>query len=173
MTDASTNGADDRIGAGDRFPIFSLQMVDNGTMSNADIAGKPVVFFFYPKDNTPGCTSEAVDFTRLKPRFDAAGITLVGVSKDPLASHARFMAKHALSTPLGSDAQEDGLADALGIWVMKSMMGRRYMGMERTTVLVAGDGSVARIWRKVKVKGHADEVLAAALAEAEQPAGSR
>jgi peroxiredoxin Q/BCP len=118
--------------------------------------------FFYPKDDTPGCTTENKDFTALKPQFDAAGIVLLGVSKDSPARHAKFAAKYGLTAPLASDAAEGGLSDALGVWLEKSMYGRRYMGMERTTYLVDAEGRIAMVWRKVKVKGHAAEVLEAA-----------
>ena len=123
-----------------------------------------MVLFFYPKDNTPGCTTVARDFTALAGEFASAGVALLGVSKDPPKSHQNFIRKQELVTPLASDAASDGLADALGIWVEKSMYGRTYMGMERTTYLVDGAGRIARVWRKVKVKGHAAEVLEAARA---------
>ncbi|MCB2067875.1 MAG: peroxiredoxin, partial [Erythrobacter sp.] len=116
------------------------------------------------KDDTPGCTTENKDFTALKGEFDAAGVALLGVSKDPVKRHEKFIAKHSLTAPLASDPETGGLADALGIWVEKSMYGRTYMGMERTTYLVDAEGRIARVWRKVKVKGHAEEVLAAAKA---------
>jgi peroxiredoxin Q/BCP len=120
------------------------------------------VLFFYPKDDTPGCTIENKDFSALAGEFEKAGAALLGVSKDPPKKHAKFAAKHGLAAPLASDAESSGLADALGIWVEKSMYGRTYMGMERTTYLVDADGRIARVWRKVKVKGHAEEVLTAA-----------
>jgi peroxiredoxin Q/BCP len=122
------------------------------------------VLFFYPKDDTPGCTTENKDFTAAKAEFDAAGVALLGVSKDPPKKHEKFVAKYNLAAPLASDPETEGLADALGIWVEKSMYGRTYMGMERTTYLVDAEGKIARVWRKVKVKGHAAEVLAAAQA---------
>ena len=118
--------------------------------------------FFYPKDDTPGCTTENKDFSQLAPEFAKAGVALLGVSKDPPAKHARFAAKYGLVAPLASDAESGGLADALGIWVEKSLYGRTYMGMERTTYLVDAAGRIARVWRKVKVKDHAAEVLEAA-----------
>ena len=120
--------------------------------------------FFYPKDDTPGCTTEAIDFTTLKPQFDAAGVALLGVSKDPPAKHAKFIAKHDLGVTLASDAAEGGLSDVLGIWTEKQNYGRTYMGMVRTTYLIDAEGRIARVWDKVKVKGHAAAVLEAAQA---------
>jgi peroxiredoxin Q/BCP len=127
----------------------------------ADFAGRKLVLFFYPKDDTPGCTTENKDFSALATEFAAAGAGLLGVSKDPPKKHAKFIEKHGLAAPLASDAEEGGLSDALGIWTEKSMYGRTYMGMLRTTYLVGADGRVLRVWDKVKVKGHAQEVLKA------------
>ncbi|MEB3416479.1 peroxiredoxin [Alteriqipengyuania sp. WL0013] len=152
----------DRPGEGDAFPAFTLETPEGGSIDTGSL-GKAVVFF-YPKDDTPGCTTENKDFSALKGEFDAAGVTLLGISKDPPKKHGKFIAKHDLAAPLASDPETDGLADALGIWAEKQMYGRTYMGMERTTYLLAADGTIARVWRKVKVKGHADEVLAAAKA---------
>ncbi len=149
---------------GDPLPDLPLESPEGGTIRPADFAGRPLVAFFYPKDDTPGCTTENRDFSALKPEFDAAGVALLGISKDPPAKHRKFAAKHELTVPLASDAAENGLADALGIWGEKSMYGRTYMGMERATYLVDADGRIARVWRKVKVPGHAAEVLAAAKA---------
>jgi peroxiredoxin Q/BCP len=149
---------------GDPLPDLPLELPDGGTLRASDFASRKLVLFFYPKDDTPGCTTENIDFSALKPEFDAAGIALVGVSKDPPAKHRKFAEKHALTVPLATDATEGGLSDALGIWGEKSMWGRTYMGMERTTYLVGPDGRIARVWRKVKVKGHAAEVLEAARA---------
>ena len=124
-------------------------------------AGSVVVLYFYPKDDTPGCTNEAKDFSALAGDFAAAGVRVVGVSRDPMKRHEKFVAKYDLKVPLVSD--EDGkVSDAFGTWVEKSMYGRSYMGMERATFLIGADGTIRRAWRKVKVKGHADEVLAAA-----------
>lgn len=150
--------------AGDVVPDIAMATPDGGSVKPSDFAGRKLVLFFYPKDDTPGCTTENKDFSALKGEFDAAGVALLGVSKDAPARHAKFAAKYALTAPLASDPETDGLADALGIWVEKSMYGRTYMGMERTTFLVGTDGRIARVWRKVKVKGHAEEVLAAARA---------
>lgn len=149
---------------GDALPAFAMDLPGGGKVSPADFAGRKLVLFFYPKDDTPGCTTENIDFTAMKEQFDAAGVALLGISKDPPARHAKFAAKHGLTVPLASDAEEGGLSDALGIWTQKSMYGRTYMGMERTTYLVGADGRIAQVWRKVKVKGHAAEVLEAARA---------
>ncbi|WP_347302285.1 peroxiredoxin [Croceibacterium sp. TMG7-5b_MA50] len=149
---------------GDAMPDVALTGVDGATVRPADFAGRKAVLFFYPKDDTPGCTTESLDFSALLPDFAAAGIAVLGISKDPPAKHAKFTAKHGLTVPLASDAAENGLSDAMGIWGEKSMYGRTYMGMERATYLLDADGRIARIWRKVKVKGHAAEVLAAAQA---------
>lgn len=151
-------------GVGDTLPDLALTAPDGSAVRPADFAGRKLVLFFYPKDDTPGCTTENKDFSELAERFAAAGTALLGVSKDPPKKHEKFMAKHGLAAPLASDAEEGGLSDALGIWTEKSMYGRIYMGMERTTYLVAADGTIARVWNKVKVKGHAEEVLAAAEA---------
>ena len=149
---------------GDTLPDIAMTTVDGGTVSAADFAGQKLVIFFYPKDDTPGCTTENKDFTALAGDFAAAGVAQLGVSKDTPAKHARFIARHELTVPLASDAAEGGLSDALGIWTEKVNYGRTYMGMVRTTLLVGADGRIARVWTKVKVKGHAEEVLAAARA---------
>ena len=151
-------------GVGDAMPDIEMGTPDGGTVKASDFAGKKLVVFFYPKDNTPGCTTEAKDFTALKGDFDAAGVELLGVSKDSAKKHQNFIAKHDLPTPLATDAEEGGLSDALGIWTEKQMYGKTYMGMVRSTYLVGADGKIAQIWPKVKVKGHAEEVLAAAKA---------
>ena len=158
----------DRPDTGDKMPDVAMEMPDGGSVKPSDFAGKPLVMFFYPKDDTPGCTTENKDFTALKGEFDAAGVALLGISKDPPKKHEKFIAKHDLAAPLASDkaadSGEDGIAEALGIWVEKNMYGRKYMGMERSTFLVGGDGAIAQVWRKVKVKGHAEAVLEAAKA---------
>lgn len=151
-------------GIGDMMPDIAMTTPDGGSVKPSDFAGQKLVVFFYPKDDTPGCTTENKDFSALKGEFDAAGVALLGVSKDPPAKHAKFIAKHDLSAPLASDAEEDGLSDALGVWAEKQMYGKTYMGMVRATYLVGADGKIAQIWPKVKVKGHAEEVLAAAKA---------
>ena len=147
---------------GDTLPEVALTGADDAALLPSAFRGKPLALFFYPKDDTPGCTTENKDFSALADEFAKAGVAMLGVSKDPPAKHAKFTAKYGLTVPLASDAEADGLSDALGIWVEKSMYGRQYMGMERTTYLVDADGRIAKVWRKVKVKGHADEVLAAA-----------
>ena len=148
--------------AGDTLPDIALTTLDGGSIRPSDFAGAKLVLFFYPKDDTPGCTTEAKDFTALAGEFADAGVALLGISKDSPEKHAKFIAKHGLGVPLASDAAEGGLSDALGIWAEKVNYGRTYMGMVRTTLLVGADGRIARVWDKVKVKGHADEVLAAA-----------
>ena len=152
----------ERADVGDTMPDIPLETPEGGQVRPSDFARRKLVLFFYPKDDTPGCTTEHRDFSALAGEFERVGTALLGVSKDPPKKHAKFAAKHALTVPLASDAESDGLADALGIWGEKSMYGRTYMGMERTTFLVGPDGKIARVWRKVKVKGHAEEVLAAA-----------
>ncbi|MEM9311004.1 MAG: peroxiredoxin [Pseudomonadota bacterium] len=148
--------------AGDAIPDIAMGTPDGGSVKPSDFAGKKLVLFFYPKDNTPGCTTEAKDFSALKGDFEAAGVELLGVSKDSAKKHQNFIAKHDLTTPLATDAEEGGLSDALGIWTEKQMYGKTYMGMVRSTYLVDASGAIAQIWPKVKVKGHAEEVLAAA-----------
>jgi peroxiredoxin Q/BCP len=152
----------ERADVGDTLPDIALEGPDGGLVRPSDFLGRKLVLFFYPKDDTPGCTTENKDFSALAGAFAEAGTALLGVSKDPPRKHAKFAAKYDLIAPLASDAEADGLADALGIWAEKSMYGRTYMGMERTTYLVGPDGKIARVWRKVKVKGHAEEVLEAA-----------
>jgi peroxiredoxin Q/BCP len=148
------------INEGDRAPALQAATSDGGTV-NLAAPGKPLVLYFYPKDDTSGCTREAQDFTALAGEFAKAGATVVGVSRDPMKKHDKFIAKYDLKVPLASD--EDGaISDAFGTWVEKSMYGRKYMGMERSTFLIGADGRVVRAWRKVKVPGHAEEVLKAA-----------
>ena len=136
--------------------------IDDAVVSLATL-GRPLVVYFYPKDDTAGCTTEAKDFSALAEAFEAAGVTVVGVSKDTPASHAKFTAKHALSVRLGSDV-EGAACEAFGVWVEKAMYGRKYMGIERATFLFGADGTLAKAWRKVRVPGHAEAVLAAAKA---------
>ena len=149
-------------GIGDAVPDIALESPEGGSIRVSDFAGKKLVLFFYPKDDTPGCTTENQDFTALADDFAAAGVALLGISKDSPARHSKFIAKYGLKAPLASDAAEGGLSDALGIWAEKQNYGRSYMGMVRTTLLLGTDGKLARVWSKVKVKGHAEEVLAAA-----------
>ncbi|MCL4672587.1 MAG: peroxiredoxin [Sphingomonadaceae bacterium] len=151
-------------GAGDMLPDIAMETPEGGSVKPSDYRGSKLVLFFYPKDDTPGCTSEAKDFSALKGDFDAAGVAVLGVSKDPPAKHRKFIDKHGLTVPLATDAETGGLSDALGVWTEKSMYGRTYMGMVRTTLLVDAEGRIAQVWDKVKVKGHAEEVLAAARA---------
>jgi thioredoxin-dependent peroxiredoxin len=150
--------------AGDQLPDIAMETPEGGSVKPSDFRGRKLVVFFYPKDDTPGCTNEAKDFSALKGEFEAAGAELLGVSKDPPAKHRKFIDKHGLTVPLATDAETGGLSDALGVWAEKSMYGRTYMGMVRTTVLVDSDGRIAQVWPKVSVKGHAAEVLAAAQA---------
>ena len=150
------------LSTGDRAPLVALVDQDGSERRSDQLQGKPLVLFFYPKDDTPGCTTENQDFSALSADFAAAGTALLGVSKDPPARHQKFAAKYGLTAPLASDAAEGGLSDALGIWTEKQNYGRSYMGMVRTTYLIGADGKIARVWNKVKVKGHAAEVLAAA-----------
>ena len=148
------------IGEGDKAPAINLTASDGSTV-NLGVPGQPLVLYFYPKDDTSGCTREAQDFTALASEFNKAGVKVVGVSRDPMKSHEKFIGKYALAVPLVSD--EDGrISNAFGTWVQKSMYGRKYMGMERATYLIGADGRVLREWRKVKVPGHAEEVLKAA-----------
>jgi len=146
---------------GAEAPDFTLPRDGGGTISLSEFRGRPVVLFFYPKDDTEGCTMEAKDFTAAKADFDAAGVALIGLSPDPVKKHDRFVQKHALAVPLASDESHETL-EAYGVWKEKSMYGRTYMGVERTTVLVDADGRIADIWSKVKVKGHVEAVLDAA-----------
>lgn len=150
--------------AGDTLPDIALETPNGGSVKPSDYRGRKLVLFFYPKDNTPGCTTEAKDFTALKPEFDKAGVELLGISKDSAKKHQNFIAKHDLATPLATDSQEGGLSDALGIWTEKKMYGKTFMGMVRTTLLIDADGRIARVWPKVKVAGHAEDVLDAARA---------
>ncbi|WP_370034370.1 peroxiredoxin [Qipengyuania mesophila] len=152
----------DSFGEGDAFPDFSMETPDGGTVTKADLAGRKAVIYFYPKDNTPGCTTEAKDFSALKADFEQAGVRLLGVSKDSAKKHQNFIAKHDLTVDLATDAQEGGLSDALGVWGEKQNYGRTYMGMIRSTYLLDGDGRILRVWPKVRVKGHAEDVLEAA-----------
>jgi peroxiredoxin Q/BCP len=148
---------------GDAFPDIALETPDGGKVKPSDFRGRKLVVFFYPKDDTPGCTVENIDFSALAGAFEKANTALLGVSKDSPAKHAKFAAKHKLTAPLATDA-DGGLSDALGVWGEKSLYGRLFMGMHRTTYLIDAAGTIARVWRKVKVKGHAAEVLEAAKA---------
>jgi peroxiredoxin Q/BCP len=150
------------IDEGDRAPALTVTTSDGQAIDLA-APGKPLVLYFYPKDDTSGCTREAQDFTALAEHFAAAGAAVVGLSRDPMKKHDKFIAKYDLNVPLVAD--EDGkVSDAFGTWVEKSMYGRKYMGMERATYLIGADGKVLRAWSKVQVPGHAEEVLKAVKA---------
>jgi thioredoxin-dependent peroxiredoxin len=151
------------VQAGDAAPDFTLPRDGGGEMSLADFTGKKLVLYFYPKDDTSGCTMEAQDFNRLAGDFAAEGVAVVGASPDPVKQHDKFREKYELTFPLLADESKQVL-QAYGVWVEKSMYGRTYMGVERSTFLIGPDGGIARAWRKVKVPGHAEEVLAAAKA---------
>jgi peroxiredoxin Q/BCP len=148
------------LGEGDKVPGLKTKLSD-GTELDLSSPGQPLVLYFYPKDDTSGCTKEAQAFTELAGDFEKSGAKVVGVSRDPMKKHEKFIAKYDLKVPLASD--EDGaISDAFGTWIEKSMYGRKYMGMDRSTYLIGADGRVKKAWRKVKVPGHAEEVLKAA-----------
>ena len=149
--------------AGQPAPEFDLPAAGGGRARLADLKGRPLVLYFYPKDDTPGCTKQAQGFAEAYSEFQAAGIEVVGVSKDGTASHEKFKAKYDLPFTLASD-ESGAVVEAYGAWVEKSMYGKKYMGIDRATVLIDGDGKVRRVWRKVKVPGHVAEVLEAARA---------
>ncbi|CAN5795140.1 hypothetical protein BH23PSE1_BH23PSE1_02220 [soil metagenome] len=151
---------DDALKIGQKAPDFSLPRDGGGTVSLEGLKGKPAVLYFYPKDDTSGCTRQAIAFSESLPHFEAAGAMILGISKDSAASHDRFKAKHGLGLVLASDAASD-TAERYGAWVEKSMYGRTYMGIDRSTFLIDGEGRVRRIWRKVKVPGHVAGVLEA------------
>ncbi|HMT46569.1 MAG: hypothetical protein RL702_2366 [Pseudomonadota bacterium] len=151
-------------GVGDAMPDIAMTAADGSAVKPSDFAGRKLVVFFYPKDDTPGCTTENKDFSHLSEEFAKAGTALLGVSKDTPAKHAKFAAKHGLTAPLASDAEVGGLSDALGIWREKQNYGRTYMGMVRSTYLVDAQGRIAQVWSPVKVKDHAAQVLESARA---------
>ncbi|ARE82413.1 putative peroxiredoxin bcp [Roseovarius mucosus] len=144
-------------------PDFTLPRTGGDSTTLSALRPGAVVLFFYPRDDTSGCTKEAVAFSTLKDQFDASGVTVMGISKDSLASHEKFASKHALTVPLLSDEHAD-VCEAYGVWAEKSMYGKKYFGIERSTFLIDGEGRIARVWRKVKVPGHAEEVLDAVKA---------
>jgi peroxiredoxin Q/BCP len=148
------------ISEGDKAPSITVTASD-GSSINLASPGQPLVLYFYPKDDTSGCTREAQDFTELAGDYAKAGAKVIGVSRDPMKSHEKFIGKYNLAVPLASD-QDGRISDAFGTWVEKSMYGRKYMGMERATYLIGVDGRILRAWRKVKVPKHAEEVLKAA-----------
>ena len=145
----------------DMAPDFTLPSTTGEDITLSALRPAPVVLFFYPRDDTSGCTVENLDFTALLPEFEAAGVKVFGISKDSMASHEKFMAKKSLTVPLLSD-ESDTVCEAYGVWKEKKMYGKTFMGIERSTFLIDGEGRIAREWRKVKVPGHADEVLDAA-----------
>ena len=151
------------LDAADMAPDFTLPRDGGGEVTLSSLRPAPVVLFFYPKDDTSGCTKEAIAFTGLAPEFEAAGAKVFGISKDTVAKHDKFRDKHDLGIPLLSDADSD-VCEKYGVWKEKSMYGKTYMGIERTTVLIGGDGAIIRVWPKVKVPGHAEEVLEAVKA---------
>lgn len=151
------------LAIGDTAPDFDLEGDGGGRIALSGLKGKPVVLYFYPKDNTPGCTKEAIAFSELIGEFENLGITIVGMSPDSAKKHDNFIAKHNLAVRLGADT-ETHTAEAYGVWVEKSMYGKKYMGVERSTFLIDKDGKIAQVWRKVKVPGHAEAVLEAARA---------
>ncbi|MBF9050702.1 redoxin domain-containing protein [Roseobacter sp. HKCCD9010] len=148
---------------GSPAPDFTLPRDGGGEVTLSAAQPKPVVLYFYPKDDTPGCTKEAIAFTGLAAKFEAAGAMIIGISKDTVAKHDKFIAKHDLGIALVSDAESD-TCERYGTWVEKNMYGKKYMGIERATFLIGGDGKIAQIWRKVKVPGHAEAVLEAVRA---------
>lgn len=146
---------------GDNVPEFTLTTDGGGEISNEALKGAPAVIYFYPKDDTSGCTKQAIGFSELKPSFDKLKTAIVGISADSPGKHDKFKQKHGLTITLGSDEDHSAL-NAFGVWVEKSMYGRKYMGIERSTFLVDADGKVSAVWRKVKVPGHVEKVLEAA-----------
>jgi peroxiredoxin Q/BCP len=152
-----------KLNEGDKAPDFSLPDDSGGAIALKSFSGKKLVLYFYPKDDTSGCTSEAIAFNGLRGEFEKAGAAILGASPDSAASHKKFKTKHDLRFPLASD-ETKAMLEAYGVWVEKSMYGRKYMGVERTTLLIGPDGKIARIWNKVKVPGHAEAVLAAVKA---------
>lgn len=151
------------LAVGNDAPAFCLEGNGGQTIDLAALKGSPVVVYFYPKDDTPGCTKEAIAFTGLKEAFDEVGARIIGISPDTAAKHDKFIAKHDLEVDLAADS-DTAVASSYGVWVEKSMYGRKYMGVERSTFLVGADGKLKQIWRKVKVPGHAEAVLDAVKA---------
>ena len=161
MTDVSAVQASVTEGA--EAPDFTLPTDGGGLVALSALKGKPVVVYFYPKDDTSGCTKQAIGFTEAKADFDALGVTIIGISPDSVTKHDKFIAKHDLAIQLAAD-EDKTAAEAYGVWVEKSMYGKKYMGVERSTFLVDKDGVIAKAWRKVKVPGHIEAVLDAAKA---------
>jgi thioredoxin-dependent peroxiredoxin len=154
---------DKMIDTGDTAPDFTLPRDGGGEITLSDLKPQKVVLYFYPKDDTPGCTKEAIGFTEHVKAFEQAGAMIIGVSKDPVAKHDKFVAKHDLGIALVSDEASD-LCERYGTWVEKNMYGKKYMGIERATFLIDGNGQIAQVWRKVKVPGHVEAVLDAVKA---------
>jgi len=155
--------SDDALAPGTPAPDLTQPRDGGGEVSLSDLRGKPVVLYFYPRDDTPGCTKEAIAFSEQLAEFDAAGAVILGVSKDTVAKHEKFRDKHDLKVALLSDAEGD-VCERYGVWVEKNMYGKKSMGIERATYLIDGTGQIAQIWRKVKVPGHSDAVLEAVQA---------
>lgn len=154
-------GREAGLSASDKAPNFKIAAEDGATLSSAQLKGSPYVLYFYPKDDTSGCTKEAIAFSEALPKFRKLGIEVIGVSKDSVESHAKFRKKHKLKIALGSDP-ETKMAQDWGVWVEKSLYGRKYMGLERATFLVNDKGVIQHAWHKVKVPGHVEAVLEAA-----------
>lgn len=148
---------------GDKAPAFTLPTDGGGKVSLSELKGKPVVLYFYPKDDTSGCTKEAIEFSAAKAKFDKLGAVVIGCSRDTVASHEKFKTKHKLKLTLGAD-ETGKVTDSYGVWGEKSLYGRKYMGIERATFLIGPDGRIAALWRKVKVPGHVEAVLEAVRA---------
>ncbi|MDX1974255.1 MAG: thioredoxin-dependent thiol peroxidase [Rickettsiales bacterium] len=163
MAKTATKTDNAALAAGDKAPDFSLSTDGNKQVSLADLKGKKVVLYFYPKDDTPGCTQEAKEFRDQLKEFEKAGAVILGASKDSVKSHEKFKEKYCLPFPLLSD-ESGSLSENYGVWVEKSMYGKTYMGIERATYLIDQQGVIRNVWRKVKVDGHVDEVLAAVKA---------
>lgn len=148
---------------GSKAPDFSLPGDGGSSISLASHKGRKVVLFFYPKADTPGCTQESMDFNRLRTKFERAGTAVIGISADTVAAQGKFKEKHGLSVPLAADPDRE-MIERYGVWVEKNMYGKKFMGVERATFLIDQEGTIRKIWRKVKVEGHAEEVLGAAKA---------
>jgi peroxiredoxin Q/BCP len=151
------------LAVGEKAPDFALPRDGGGVVKLSDMVGKPVVLYFYPADDTPGCTAEAIEFSALKPEFAKLGTTVIGVSPDSATSHDKFKTSHGLGVDLASDENLTTI-QSYGVWAEKTMFGRKYMGVVRTTFLIGSDGRIARVWKKVRVPGHARQVLEAAKA---------
>ncbi|MBS1015492.1 thioredoxin-dependent thiol peroxidase [Acetobacter persici] len=160
MADTQTT-PDVDLKEGDNAPDFQMDASRGRTVSLAALKGKPFVLYFYPKADTPGCTKEACGFSEALGQFEGAGLTIIGVSRDPVKKLDKFAEKYDLTFPLASD-EAGRVTEAYGVWVEKSLYGKTYMGIDRTTFLIGADGKIARIWKKVKVPGHVDAVLEAA-----------